>query len=325
MTTARDTGEFGLIDRIARIMPGSPDVIEGIGDDCAVIQIGDRVLLASTDLFVEDIHFRWAYMSGEDVGWKAATAGISDIAAMGGRPICLLVSLACPRDTDAELLEAIARGVAAAAREHGAAVVGGDTTGHPSGVVIDIVALGEAVDGRYIPRKGAQVGDVIVCTGPVGGSAAGLHALENGIEAATLIEAHKHPNARVAEGLWLAEQPGVHAMIDISDGLAQDLGHIAKAGGVGIDLVSRDVSIHSDLKAYCASNHLDLAAIALTSGEEYQLACAIDADTIELTASAYEHEFGAKLHVIGRCSDGPAFVSVDGTDIDTTGYNHFGS
>ena len=320
MTNAGDMGEFGLIDRIARIMPTSPDVIEGIGDDCAVIRIGDRALLASTDLFVEDVHFRRAYMTGEEIGWKAATAGISDIAAMGGRPMCLLVSLACPADTDSDILEAIARGIASAAGQHGAAVVGGDTTRHPSSVVIDIVALGEATDGRYVSRKGAQPGDVIVCTGPLGGSAAGLHALENGIDAPSLIEIHKHPIAHVAQGQWLANQPGIHAMIDISDGLVQDVGHIAEKGNVGINIKFKDVPVHPDLTLYCTANNLDSRTLALTSGEEYQLACAIDADAIELTATAYQKEFGTELWTIGFCTNGPATANVDGAALDTDGY-----
>lgn len=304
-------------------MPGSPDVIEGIGDDCAVIRVGDRVLLASTDLFVEDVHFRWAYMSGEDVGWKAATAGISDIAAMGGRPICLLVSLGCPSETDAETLEAIARGIAAAASMHGAAVVGGDTTRHPTGVVIDIVALGEAMDGRYITRKGAQPGDVLMCTGPLGGSAAGLHALENGIDAPALIDAHKRPNARVAEGQWLAQQPGVHAMIDISDGLIQDARHIAELSGAAIDIATKDLPRAEGLAEYCTMNHLDANTVAMTSGEEYQLVCAADADVIEMLLLSSERAIEPTLNVIGKCIDGNVVLTVDGAPFTARAYEHF--
>lgn len=322
MTTAREAGEFGLIERISRIMPGSPDIIEGIGDDCAVIRVGDRPLLASTDLFVEDVHFKWAYMNGEDVGWKAATAGISDIAAMGGRPICLLVSLACPGDTDAETLEAIARGIAGAASKHGAAVVGGDTTRHPTGVVIDIVALGEAEDGRYVTRKGAQPGDVLVCTGPLGGSAAGLHALDNGADEPLLSQTHKRPNAQVKRGRWLAQQPGVHAMIDISDGLIQDARHIAERSGVAIDIVSNDVPMPDGLAAYCGENSLDAKTVALTSGEEYELLCAIDADTIELVLAEAQKD-PSELFVVGTCAAGNAVVTVDGQPFSGQGYDHF--
>jgi thiamine-monophosphate kinase len=325
MTNASDTGEFGLIDRIAKIMPGSPDVIEGIGDDCAVIRLGDRVLLASTDLFIEDVHFRWSYMTGEDVGWKAAQAGLSDIAAMGGRPICLLVSLACPADTDADTLEAIATGIAAAARQHDAAVVGGDTTRHPTGVVIDIVALGEAVDGRYITRSGAKPGDVLVCTGPLGGSAAGLHALENGIDAPALTHRHKQPSAQGSIGRWLAMQPGIHAMIDISDGLVQDLGHIAKASNVGVDIISKDVPLHANLKAYCAANNLDARTLALTGGEEYHLACTVDSSAIETLLQQHKSTFDTTLCPIGICTGQPDTVTVDGEECTSHGFRHFAS
>lgn len=325
MTSASDTGEFGLIDRIAKIMPGSPDVIEGIGDDCAVIRLGDRVLLASTDLFVQDVHFRWAYMTGEDVGWKAAQAGLSDIAAMGGRPICLLVSLACPSDTDADTLEAIARGIAAAAGQHEAAVVGGDTTRHPTGVVIDIVALGEAVDGRYITRSGAQPGDVLVCTGPLGGSAAGLHALENSIDAPGLTHRHKQPSAQGSKGLWLARQPGVHAMIDISDGLVQDVGHIAKASNVGIDIVSNDVPMQSGLAAYCETHNLDAQTLALTGGEEYQLAFTVDSSEIEALLQRHKSTFETTLYPVGICTGQPGIVTVDGEEFTSQGFRHFAS
>jgi len=325
MISASDTGEFGLIDRIAHIMPGSPDVIEGIGDDCAVLRVGDRTLLASTDLFVEDIHFRWSYMTGEEVGWKAATAGISDIAAMGGRPLFLLVSLACPANTDTETLEAIARGIATAAKTHGAAVVGGDTTRHPTGVVIDIVALGEAVEGRYITRKGAQPGDILVCTGPFGGSAAGLHALENGIDAPTLIDTHKRPNALIAQGLCLVQQPGVHAMIDVSDGLVQDAGHIATRSNVGIEITSTDVPVHPALTAYCDSNSLNANTLALTGGEEYQLICAVGHDAIKKAKDAYRNEIGTDLVSIGLVDDKKEGVWVDDDRPQLTGFNHFPS
>jgi thiamine-monophosphate kinase len=323
VSTAKETGEFGLIDRIARIMPGSPDVIEGIGDDCAVIRIGDRVVLASTDLFIEDVHFRWSYMTGEDIGWKAATAGLSDIAAMGGRPICLLVSLACPGETDADALEAIARGIADAARTHGAAVVGGDTTRHPTGVVIDIVALGEAVDGRYVTRARAKPGDVFMVTGTLGGSAAGLHALENGHDAPSLVQAHIRPNAHVAQGQWLAQQPGVHAMIDISDGLVQDAGHIATRSGVRIDIDSGNVPIHPEVSANTRVLKLDLVRVALSSGEEYQLGIAVDSVNADAVESAFSTKFSVPLTRIGAVRAGGPAVTVDGERIPDGGFDHF--
>ncbi|MCJ7839169.1 MAG: thiamine-phosphate kinase, partial [Burkholderiales bacterium] len=141
MTDLSRLGEFGLIERIARILPGAPTLIEGIGDDCAVVRIFDRLMLLSCDMFVEDVHFRRRYARPQDVGWKAATSALSDVAAMGGTPLFSLVSLACPAHTDSAYVEGLYHGITDAVGQAGAVVVGGDTTMSPSGIAIDVTVI----------------------------------------------------------------------------------------------------------------------------------------------------------------------------------------
>ena len=143
MRSLNDMGEFGFIDRLARIIPSSPTVVEGIGDDCAVLRVGERLVLVSTDMFIEDVHFRRAGVSPRDIGWKAASACLSDIAAMGGAPMYCLTSLACPGDETAVFLEEIYRGMLSAMSRFGAVIVGGDTTRSPRGIIIDVIAVGD--------------------------------------------------------------------------------------------------------------------------------------------------------------------------------------
>jgi thiamine-monophosphate kinase len=161
MIRVGDLGEFGLIDRLARLLPTSPNVLEGIGDDCAAIRVGDRVLLVSTDLSIEEVHFRRTYCDPEDIGWKAAATSLSDIAAMGGAPLFCLASLACSPDTEAAFIERIYQGLSSAASRFGATVVGGDTSRTPGPLTLDVMVAGEARGGRFLRRKGARIGDVL--------------------------------------------------------------------------------------------------------------------------------------------------------------------
>ena len=203
MATLREIGEFGLIDRVTRGLKRTPGVVEGVGDDCAVLRFGNALLLATCDASVEGVHFRRDWASPHSIGWKAAVSAISDIAAMGGDARYVLASVACPANSDCAVIEAICAGIAEAVESCGAALVGGDTTASQSMIGIDISVLGEAVDGRYLTRADALPGDAVAVTGFPGMAAAGLLALQRGIEAAPLIQAHLRPVPRLAEGRWL--------------------------------------------------------------------------------------------------------------------------
>jgi len=324
MSTLREIGEFGLIHRLGQMLPAAPAVIEGIGDDCAVLRVFDRKLLASCDLLVEDVHFERRNTSPEDVGWKAATASLSDVAAMGGAPLFALVALACPADTDVAFIEGLYHGLSDAVWQAGAAVVGGDTTASPERITLDVTVLGEVIGNRYLPRHGAQVGDLLGVTGCLGRSAAGLLALAKGHDAPVLADAHRHPVARLAEGQWLSACPQAHAMIDVSDGLIQDVGHLAEAAKMGVDVDPERLPIDPDLGRYCEAQGLDPLDFMLTGGEDYELAFAIAPDDAESCLNRFRREFRTPITLVGAFTDAWHGVRVAGEPPPARGgFDHF--
>ena len=323
METMADLGEFRFIDRIAPLLPSSPTVIEGIGDDCAVLQVGDRRLLVSCDLFLEDVHFRRANTAPEDIGWKAAAAALSDIAAMGGLPLFLLISLAAPADTGANLLESIYKGIAAAAASCNAAIVGGDTTRSAQGIVIDVIVLGEPSCLKYLTRSGAANGDLLVVTGRLGRSAAGLHAREQGHTATGLIASHDRPAPRIREAQWLCAHPAVHALIDVSDGLVQDAAHIARASSLGIEIKASQLPADDELERYCEAQDIDANRLKLSGGEDYGLLFALESEGSEGLLEAFRSEFREGATVVGRCTTDTDKVLVDGSEYAAGGFDHF--
>lgn len=325
MRTLRDVGEFGLIDRIERILPTSPLVLEGIGDDCAVVRFGERLLLVSTDLFIEDVHFRRDWSSPADIGWKAAGASLSDIAAMGGVPLFCLTSLACPADTPSAMIEEMYHGMSGALSRFGAVIIGGDTTCVPAGLTIDVIVIGEAIGNRCVRRHGAEAGDPIIVTGQCGLSGAGLHALRNGHDAPELINAHRRPTPRISEGQWLARRGGVHAMIDVSDGLLQDLGHLGAFSYLGMDVQSDKLPVHPILANYCKQHGLDPKQFIGHGGEDYELVFTVAAEEADTLLDAFHHEFRLETTIIGTVTDKWLGVHVDGQPTDTSGFDHFKS
>ena len=323
MSTLGDIGEFAFIDRIASMLSTSPEVIEGVGDDCAVVRAGDRTLLVTCDLSIEDVHFRHKGFAPEDIGWKAAAAGLSDIAAMGGVPQFLLTSLAAPSDYDADQLEGVYRGVVDAAQHCGAVVIGGDVTRSPSGLILDVMAIGEAPEGRYTLRSGAKTGDMFAVTGWPGRSAGGLEALEKGIDAPALIRAHLHPEPRIREGQWLSARDDVHAMLDLSDGVVQDAGRLSERSGLGVAMTSASVAIDPELVMLCSETGRSLQDYTFTGGEAYELAFAIAPETCGETLAAFRKEFSQPVHILGEFSDAFQGVLIDGEPPADQGYKHF--
>lgn len=323
MSTLREIGEFGLIQRITPFLPSSEAVVTGIGDDCAVLRLGDRLLLATCDASIEGVHFNLALASPEAIGWKAAASALSDIAAMGGQPLFLLITLACPTDTSVSTVDALYEGFQAAASFAGAVIVGGDTTQSPSGIMIDISVLGEAQEDCHVLRRGAQAGDVLAVTGYPGRSAAGLIALQQGLDAPELIEAHLHPIPRITEGQWLAALAEVHAMIDLSDGLLQDAGHLAEMAGLGIDIVPAALPIGAEMRKTKLPKGCSPQALALSGGEDYELAMALDAGSVAPLAGAFTERFGLPLTPVGRFTPEWSDVRVNGAPQDLRGYEHF--
>jgi thiamine-monophosphate kinase len=230
-----EAGEFGLIARItARLEPG-PATLLGPGDDAAVVAAPDRRTVASTDVLVEGRHFRRDWSSAGDVGHRAAAANLADIAAMGARPTALLVALCVPADLETSWAEELATGLSDEAALVGASIVGGDLSSSPT-LTIAVTALGDLEGRAPVVRSGAQPGDVVAMAGRTGYAAAGYTVLSRGFRTPkVLVEAYRRPAVPYQAGPQAGEL-GATSLIDVSDGLLQDLGHVATASVVGIDI-----------------------------------------------------------------------------------------
>jgi thiamine-monophosphate kinase len=300
--TARDLGEFGLIARVVERLGSSDGVLVGPGDDAAVVRAPDGRVVATTDVLVEDVHFRRDWSTAYDVGRKAAAANLADVAAMGATGTALLVGLAAPPDLPLSWATGLADGLRDEAALVGAVVVGGDTVGNDR-LVVSVTALGDLAGRSPVTRGGARPGDVVVVAGRVGWSAAGLALLRAGATGGPLVDAHRRPAPPYAVGPALADA-GATAMCDVSDGLLADLGHLARASGVAVGLHSGRL----------ADDAVELADV-LTGGEDHALVATLPAGTAVPQG----------CRVVGRVSAGAAGVLVDGEPAaGRGGWEHFG-
>lgn len=277
-----EIGEFGLIDRVARPVRQGPSVLLGPGDDAALIAAPDRRVVASTDLLVEGRHFRRDWSSGYQIGRKAAAQNLADIAAMGARPTALLVGLCVPGDTRLGWVTELTAGLAEESALVGASVAGGDTT-RGEQIVIAVTALGNLEGRAPVLRSGARPGDVAAVAGELGWSAAGLELLSRGLPElpaaddrlapwlAKALARHRSPEPPYAAGP-AAAVGGASAMLDVSDGLLADLGHIARESRVAIDLDPARFPIPQPLRDLAEHCGLDPAHWFLTGGEDHALA-----------------------------------------------------
>ena len=250
--TISSFGEVGLIRRMSRRLPSAPFVRIGIGDDAAVLRpLGRGDLLFASDMLVEGAHFRRGDVAPRWIGWKALAANVSDIAAMGGVPTCAVVSLGLPKTTAVSFVDGLSRGLAACAKRFGVAVVGGDTVRAPC-VVVDVAILGTVPSGQAVLRSGAKVDDHLFVTGRLGGSLArGRHA---------------RFVPRVREAQWLVRRLPIHAMMDLSDGLASDAWQMARASRVTLRFEAAKIPVSRVGKT---------VAHALMDGEDFELLFAV--------------------------------------------------
>jgi thiamine-monophosphate kinase len=303
--------EFALIQRLTRSLPTNPSVVVGAGDDCAVLDVGmpDRLLLFKTDAVVEGVHFA-SDAPPEKIGHKALGRCLSDIAAMGGTPTAALITLGLSDDFKPEMVEAIYTGMNALARRHEVAIVGGETTSSPERIFISVALLGWVPRGKGVLRSGAEAGDAIFVTGELGGSLAGKH-LEF--------------EPRLAEARWLAEHFSLHAMIDLSDGLAGDLRHILKASGVGAELLKDAIPISRAAKS--RAREKPPFAAALTDGEDFELLFTVASGDAVKLLDAWKKQFPKlKLSCIGKIVAGDGILIRDKAGlrkIESHGYVHF--
>jgi thiamine-monophosphate kinase len=307
--------EFELIRQLTQSLPRNDAVVTGPGDDCAVLDLGvpDRLVLFKADAVVEGIHFT-RETPPEKVGYKALARCLSDIAAMAGAPSAALVTLALPREFDPAFISAIYDGMSALARRHGVAIVGGETTTNPERILISIALLGTVAKDKCIHRSGSKPGDVIFVSGELGGSLAARHL---------------DFEPRLAEARWLAEHFAVHAMIDLSDGLAGDLRHLLDAANAGAELRKSAIPISraARLQAKVASSAKPPLLAALTDGEDFELLFTIAARDAVPLADGWRAQFpGVKLSCIGRITEEPGLRIRDPHGVRSFtghGYVHF--
>jgi thiamine-monophosphate kinase len=307
--------EFELIARITRDLAGNASVVVAAGDDCAVLDLGrpGHHLLFKTDAVVEGVHFL-SQTPPEKIGHKALARPLSDIAAMAGRPVAALVTLGLPPNHDSARVQGIYDGMNATARRHGVAIVGGETTTNPGGLLLSIALLGVVEPGRCLLRSGARPGHALFVTGQLGGSLAGRH-LEF--------------EPRLAEALWLGENFPVSAMIDLSDGLAGDLRHILHASGVGAELLAGAIPISREARLQSKSHPGAKPALlaALTDGEDFELLFTLPASHAVALADAWRKQFPSlPLSCIGKITAENGVHLRDHTGIrplTAHGYTHF--
>jgi thiamine-monophosphate kinase len=317
--------EFDLIARLCSSLPSNSAVIVGAGDDCAVLDSGQpgRALLFKTDAVVEGVHFLRS-APPESIGHKALARCLSDIAAMAGRPLAALVTLALPDNFDPDFIQKIYDGMGQLALRHGVAIVGGETTSNPERLLISIALLGEVARDKCVLRSGAVNGDALFVTGELGGSLAGKHL---------------QFEPRLDEARWLAEHFPIHAMIDLSDGLAGDLRHLMERGKVGAELLVRAIPIS---RAARAASRLPPASAtdaatqtspktpllaALADGEDYELLFAVSSRDAVTLSDAWRKQFPKlRLSCIGKITSAPGLTLRDASGVSplqATGYVHF--
>ncbi|MEH0974933.1 thiamine-phosphate kinase [Micromonospora sp. CPCC 205546] len=305
-------GEFGLIDRVtARLSYGST-VLLGPGDDAAVVAAPDARVVASTDVLVEGRHFRRDWSGARDVGHRAAAANLADIAAMGAQPTALLVALCMPPELDPGWAEELADGLAAEAAKVGASVVGGDMSASPT-LTIAVTALGDLGGRPPVTRSGARPGDVLALAGRTGYAAAGLTVLSRGFRTPRLlVEAYRRPEVPYPAGPHAARL-GATAMIDVSDGLLADLGHVAKASGVAVDVRRDAFEVPRQMRDAAQALGVDPYSWLLAGGDDHALAATFP------SAVALPPDW----RPIGAVTEGSG-VTVDGQPYDgPAGWDHF--
>ena len=307
--------EFDLIAELTRSLPKNDSVVVGSGDDCAVLDLGvpGKFVLFKTDAIVEGVHFL-ADSEPEKIGRKALGRCLSDIAAMSGTASSALVTIALPKKFEADFIKRIYAGMNEVAGKFGVAIAGGETTTNPDRVLISISLIGVVAKDKYVLRSGARAGDAIFVTGELGGSIAGRHL---------------DFEPRLEEAHWLADTFKLHAMIDLSDGLASDLRHILHASQVGAEILAKAIPVSraAKLQAKAESSAKPPLLAALTDGEDFELLFTVASPSAVPLLDAWTAKFPkTKLSCIGKIVPGHGLKlrDKDGVrELSVKGYEHF--
>ncbi len=323
-----DLGEFGFIERIREAVAKSKGtgVRLGIGDDCAVLELPPgQVLLTSTDLLIEEIHFRPEWSDWRALGSKCVSVNVSDVAAMGGSPRHLYLGLAIPATMAMEDLDAFLEGFLEAAADYGAVLVGGDTCRSPGPLMISVTVEGAAPTEQVVSRNGARPGDAIYVSGTLGDSALALKRLQSGQPMTDeLADRHHRPQARVALGRALAGARLPSAMIDVSDGVSADLGHILEASVVGARLEQGQFPLSSGFSKALVQDP-GLFELALCGGEDYELLFTVPADKEHLLSTLVADVPVTRIGTVTEADQGLLLVDEAGQmrTLKAKGFNHF--
>jgi thiamine-monophosphate kinase len=338
-TELKDLGEFGLIDRIQKQFSlQNSTSVRGIGDDAALISIGDEYLLMTTDMLLEGVHFDLSYMPLQHLGYKAVAVNISDIAAMNGTPEQITIGLGLSNRFSLEAIDSLYDGIRAACENYKVDLVGGDTTSSASGLVISITAIGRVAKEKVALRSTAKNNDIICVTGDLGAAYLGLQVLERekqvfltNPEMQPDIEKYEYmvgrqlkPEARMDIIYELADKKVVPtSMIDVSDGLASELLHLSKSSGVGVKIFEDKVPIDSLAYETAIEFMIDPITCALNGGEDYELLFTINPSDYEKLKNHPD------IHFIGHIHNNPeqnVMVTKQETvvPLKAQGWNHFG-
>ncbi|NLE96598.1 MAG: thiamine-phosphate kinase [Propionibacterium sp.] len=304
------SAEFDLIRAITADLPKSDKVTLGVGDDAAALRFdGDAVV--STDMMVENVHFKQAWSSAHDIGRKAVAVNVSDIEAMGAVPTAVVVALAVPRDLERAWIIEFSAGVREECDRAGVSLVGGDMS-RSEVIVACVTALGDVASRRPVTRAGARAGDVVAVVGKLGWAGAGFAALSRGFRSPKdVVDEARCPEVPYGQGV-VASDAGATSMMDISDGLVQDLGHIAELSGVAIDIDAATLEVSEPMARVGAATGKAPLTFVLGGGEDHALAATFpDADDVP-----------EGWRVIGRVQEGSG-VTVDGEEPEVTGWDHF--
>ena len=326
-------GEEDIIRLISSYTGGGSGELElGIGDDAAVLRLGDGLWCVTTDLLVEGVHFDLSYMTPLELGRRAMAANLSDLAAMGALPGFGFLSLGMPQKPTRSLAEGLVRGLTGLGQEHGLVLAGGDTVRAPA-LTLNLCLMGSCQGYKPCLRSGAKKGDAICLTGPLGASRAGLAWLQEGRDpkdptAAGAVKAHVDPVPRVEPGRLLAQSGRVRAMMDVSDGLAIDLARLCRASSLGAKLNAAQVPVSPAAQAVAESMGADALDWALTGGEDFELLFTCDPQDVALLDRVLREECpGVCLYTPGRMTAGKGvkLLDEDGCEkeIGYSGFDHF--
>jgi len=304
-------GEFGFIRSFARNFdPLLSADMQGIGDDCAVFsasQSEDYVL--STDLLVQDTHFLLSKIGFWQLGQKSLAVNLSDLAAMGALPVASFLSIGVPQSVSSENLHEFMQGYQDLSTRYKMPLLGGDTTSSPDKLIINVCVLGKVAKGKAKLRSAGKADDIVCVSGFLGDSACGLQVLLKGVPQAAdekaLVHAHHNITPQIDVGAFLGAHSGVHAMIDISDGIASDLTHILASSHTGAQIELSKIPLSAELQRVCASQGWSAHDLAVSGGEDYQLLFTIDPAKLEQIQAAYRQKFGHNFFTIGTLTENP--------------------